>query len=172
MQDVRAAVEPVRVEGQVLEDLYLRHASDAVRFAYLLTGDRALAEDLVQDAFVRVAGRLLHLRDAGAFPGYLRRCVVNLANSYGRRKQVERRFLERSAGPRALVTRDPDAVEREAMRIALLELPIRNRTAIVLRYFEDLSEAQIADVMRCRPGTVKSLLSRGMERLRPLISEG
>lgn len=167
-----AAVEPVRIEGRVLEDLYLRHASDAVRFAYLLTGDRVLAEDLVQDAFVRVAGRFLHLRDAGAFPGYLRRCVVNLARSYGRRRQVERRFLERSAEPQALVTRDPDAAERQEMRNALLELPIRNRTAIVLRYFEDLSEAQIADVMQCRPGTVKSLISRGMERLRPLISEG
>jgi DNA-directed RNA polymerase specialized sigma24 family protein len=54
--------EPVRVEGGLLEQLYLRHATEAVRFAYLLTGDRALAEDLVQDAFVRVSGRLLHLR--------------------------------------------------------------------------------------------------------------
>jgi RNA polymerase sigma-70 factor (sigma-E family) len=162
---------PVRIEGGVLEDLYLAHASDAVRLAYLLTGDLALAEDLVQDAFVRVAGRLLHLRDAGAFPGYLRRCVVNLASSHGRRKAVERRFLERSSDRRTQLSHDPDAAEREAMRVALLQIPVRNRAAIVLRYYEDLSEAQIAEVLRCRPGTVKSLLSRGMERLRPLISE-
>ena len=167
-----AQVEPVRIEGRVLEELYLRHATEAVRLAYLLTGDRALAEDLVQDAFVRVTGRLLHLRDPGAFPGYLRRCVVNLARSHGRRKQVERRFLERTASARPGVVSDPDAAEREAMRVALLQIPIRNRTAIVLRYYEDLSEEQIAEALRCRRGTVKSLISRGIERLRPLIAEG
>lgn len=166
-----ATVEPVRIEGSLLEELYLRHATEAVRFAYLLTGDHALAEDVVHDAFVRVTGRLLHLRDPGAFPGYLRRSVVNLVRSYGRRKQVERRFLERSREPQAGVARDPDAVEREAMRTALLQIPIRNRTAIVLRYYEDLSEEQIAEIMRCRRGTVKSLISRGIERLRPLITE-
>lgn len=167
-----ATVEPVKIEGHVLEELYLRHATDAVRLAYLLTGDRALAEDLVHDAFLRVAGRLLHLRDPGAFPGYLRRCIVNLARSRGRRTQVERRFLERSAGAAERVTHDPDAAERYAMRQALLQIPIRNRTAIVLRYYEDLSEEQIAEVLRCRRGTVKSLISRGMERLRPLLEEG
>lgn len=164
--------EPVKIEGRVLEELYLRHATEAVRLAYLLTGDRALAEDLVQDAFVRVTGRLLHLRDPGAFPGYLRRCIVNLARSRGRRAQVERRFLERSAGAAERVTNGPDAAERYAMRQALLQIPIRNRTAIVLRYYEDLSEEQIAEVLRCRRGTVKSLISRGMERLRPLLEEG
>jgi RNA polymerase sigma factor (sigma-70 family) len=96
---------------------------------------------------------------------------VNLASSHGRKKAVERRFLERMSDPRAQGIRDPDAAEREAMRVALLQIPLRNRTAIVLRYYEDLSEAQIAEVLRCRPGTVKSLLSRGVERLRPLITE-
>lgn len=169
---MRATVEPVRIEGHLLEELYLRHATDAVRFAYLLTGDRALAEDLVQEAFVRLAGRLLHLRDAGAFPGYLRRCLVNLVRSHARRKEVERRFLASRADREALASHDPDVAEREAMRVALLGIPVRNRTAIALRYYEDLSEAQIAEVMRCRRGTVKSLISRGMERLRPLITEG
>ncbi|MGH2590749.1 MAG: RNA polymerase sigma factor, partial [Actinomycetota bacterium] len=143
-----ATVEPVRIEGSLLEELYLRHATEAVRLAYLLTGDHALAEDVVHDAFVRVTGRLLHLRDQGAFPGYLRRSVVNLVRSHGRRKQVERRYLERSREPLERVARDPDAVEREAMRTALLQIPIRNRTAIVLRYYEDLSEEQIAEIMR------------------------
>lgn len=167
-----AQVEPVKIEGRVLEELYLRNATEAVRLAYLLTGDQALAEDLVQDAFVRVTGRLLHLRDPGAFPGYLRKCLVNLARSHGRRKQVERRYLEGIADPRTHAVHDRDGAEREAMRVALLQIPIRNRTAIVLRYYEDLSEEQIAAVMGCRRGTVKSLISRGMERLRPLITEG
>lgn len=164
-----AMAEPVRVEGGLLEQLYLRHATEAVRFAYLLTGDRALAEDLVQDAFVRVSGRLLHLRDEGAFYGYLRRAIVNLSRSSGRRRQVERRYLERTAAQTPLASLDPDAAEREAMRVALLELADRQRAAIVLRFYEDLSEAQIADVLRCRPGTVKSLISRGVEALRGLV---
>src|SRR6058998_3162610 len=79
-----------------LGELYLRHAHDAVRLAYLLTGDRALAEDLVQDAFVRLAGRLVHLRDPCAFDAYLRRTVVNLSRSHFRRKKVERAYLQRA----------------------------------------------------------------------------
>ena len=62
-----------------LAELYVRYADGAVRLAYLTTGDLALAEDLVQDAFVRLAGRLVHLRDPGAFEAYLRRTVVNLS---------------------------------------------------------------------------------------------
>src|SRR5438034_11204932 len=89
--DRRAAADTGR-----LGELYLRHAHDAVRLAYLLTGDRALAEDLVQDAFVRLAGRLVHLRDPGAFDAYLRRTVVNLSHSHFRRRKVERAYLERA----------------------------------------------------------------------------
>src|SRR5438874_4654487 len=88
-----------------LGELYVRHADDAVRLAYLLTGDRAMAEDLVQDAFVRLAGRLTHLRDPGAFEAYLRRTVVNLANSHFRRRKVERAYLERTQA-------SPDATTR------------------------------------------------------------
>ena len=66
-------------EGGPLAELYVRHAAEATRLAYMLTGDRQLAEDLVQDAFVKLAGRLVHLRDPGAFDAYLRRTIVNLA---------------------------------------------------------------------------------------------
>jgi RNA polymerase sigma-70 factor (sigma-E family) len=168
---MKQMADEVRIEGSVLEELYLRHAPDAVRLAYLLTGNRSLAEDLVQEAFVRVTGKLLHLRNPGDFHAYLRLSVVNLARSHGRHRSVERRYLERSADPRAQVVIDPDPADRDAMRAALLELPVRQRSAIVLRYYEDLSESQIADVLRCRPGTVKSLLSRGLERLRPMIGD-
>src|SRR4026209_485500 len=82
-------------EDTRLGGLYVRHASDAVRLAYLLTGDRALAEDLVQNAFVKLAGRLAHLRDPAAFEAYLQRTVVNLSRSYFRRRKVERAYLER-----------------------------------------------------------------------------
>ena len=70
----------------------------AVRLAYLLTGDRAVAEDITQDAFVRVSGRLAHLREGAAFDAYLRRAVVNLAKNHFRRRAVERAYLERTRG--------------------------------------------------------------------------
>src|SRR5207302_5853382 len=89
---------PAATDAGRLGDLYLRHADDAVRHAYRLTGSRALAEDLAQEAFVRLAVRLVHLRDPGAFDAYLRRTVVNLANSHFRRRKVERTYLERARG--------------------------------------------------------------------------
>ncbi len=152
-----------------LGELYLRHADDAVRLAYLLTGERALAEDLVQDAFVRLAGRLAHLRDPGAFEAYLRRTVVNLANSHFRRRKVERAYLERTRG-----TIGPDGAQlsgrsfedREVLWQALMRLSARQRAALVLRFYEDIPERQVAEILRCRPGTVKSLVSRGLETLR------
>ena len=70
-----------------------------IRLAYLLTGDRAVAEDIAQDAFVRVVGHLGHLRDASSFDAYLRRTVVNLSKNHFRRRAVERRFLARAAEP-------------------------------------------------------------------------
>jgi RNA polymerase sigma-70 factor (sigma-E family) len=166
---MRAEVEMVRVEGSVLAELYTRHVEDALRLAYLLTGNPTLAEDLVQDAFVKLAGRLLHLRDPGGFQAYLRKTIVNLARSHFRRRAVERRFIERQSEPRPVDV--PDDPGREGMRRALLSLPIRQRTAIVLRYFEDLSEAQSAELMHCRPGAVKSLVFRGMTTLRTMLGE-
>jgi RNA polymerase sigma-70 factor (sigma-E family) len=155
-------------------ELYLRHADGAIRLAYLLTGDAALAEDLVQDAFVRVAGRLAHLRDPGAFDAYLRRTVVNLARSHLRRRKLERGYLERvrhEASPETVAT-EGSVEDRETLWVAMASLSERQRSAIVLRFYEDLSEAQIADVLRCRPGTVKSLVSRGLEALRNEIGGG
>jgi RNA polymerase sigma-70 factor (sigma-E family) len=151
-----------------LGELYLRYADEATRLAYLLTGDRALAEDLVQDAFVRLAGRLAHLRDEGAFEAYLRRTVVNLSRSYFRRRKVERTYLQRHppAGPSAEAAPIAELGDRDALWRALAGLPQRQRAALVLRFYEDLSERQIADVLRCPIGTVKSLVSRGLSTLR------
>ncbi len=151
-----------------LGELYLRYADDATRLAYLLTGDRALAEDLVQDAFVRLGGRLAHLRDEAAFEAYLRRTVVNLSRSYFRRRKVERAYLERSTPDRSgpPPAERPNTEDRDAMWLALGRLPTRQRTALVLRFYEDLPERQIAEILRCPVGTVKSLISRGLNALR------
>jgi RNA polymerase sigma-70 factor (sigma-E family) len=164
-----ADVVTIRIEGGVLADLYARYAGESLRLAYLLTGDASVAEDLVQDAFVRLAGRLLHLRDPGGAHAYLRKTVVNLARSYFRRRAVERRFMERQTGPPPI---EPDDLsDRERIQRALAALPIAQRTAIVLRYFEDLSEAQTAELMRRRPAAVKSLVSRAMGTLRTTLGE-
>ena len=174
--DVEAMGKPVqRAETSVgavrgakgLAELYERHSAAAGRLAYLLTGDRATAEDLVQEAFVRVVGRFRHLRVPDAFESYLRRTIVNLHTSQLRRRRIERSYLERervSARPEAVSS--PDLGEREDVWRELLALPPRQRAAVVLRYYEDLSERETADVLRCSVAAVKSLTARAMETLR------
>jgi RNA polymerase sigma-70 factor (sigma-E family) len=157
-------------EAGRLGELYRRHAADAARLAYLVTGDRALAEDIVQDAFVRLYGRFRDLRNPDAFEFYLRRTVVNLARSHFRHRRVERSYL---AGPGRRAGEPtgelPDVAGRDELWSVLQSLPERQRTAIVLRFYEDLSEASTAEVMGCPVGTVKSLVSRGLERLRGIL---
>ena len=149
-----------------LADAYARSAPGGIRLAYLLTGDRNLAEDLVQEAFVRFVGRLRFLRDPDAFEPYLRRTIVNLSKNHFRRRAVERAYLERE-GPRIEdVSTDPDVATHDSLRSALLRLPLRQRAALALRYFEDLPDATIAELLRCRPATVRSLVARGLETLR------
>ena len=167
---MRVDAERIKVEGGLLEELYERYASEAGRLAYLLTGDRELAEDLVQDAFVRLTGRFVHVRDPGGLHAYLRTTVVNLARSHHRRKAVERRSAERQREHEHTVP-PFDPGDRDVLRQALLSLPLRQRTAIVLRYYEDLDVATTSAVMGCSTGTVKSLVSRGLDRLGPLIGD-
>jgi RNA polymerase sigma-70 factor (sigma-E family) len=159
-------VTPVDSEEDQLEDLYVRFAPGAIRVAYLMTGDRAAAEDLVQEAFVRFVGRLHSLRDPNAFDAYLRRTVINLSKNHFRRRALERAELHRQASLPPAVHEERDISEYESMRAALLALPAKQRAAIVLRYYEDLPETRIAEVLRCRPATVRSLVSRGLAALR------
>lgn len=150
-----------------LADLYSAYAPRAVRLAYLLTSDAAAAEEIVQEAFVRIASKLGHLRDPSAFERYLRRTVVNLSRSRGRRLARERKYLEREAAQATVQSlTEPDFAIRDQLFRALKLLPERQRAAVVLRYFEDLSEHQIAEALDCPLGTAKSLLSRGIQALR------
>lgn len=159
-----------RLEQGRLADLYARHAPAAGRLAYLLTGDSHLAEDLMQEAFVRAFGRFRDLRQPEAFEWYLRRTLVNLVRSHFRRRRTERDYL--AAQPRLEpITPASDPTEHDALWRTLHQLPQKQRTAIVLRYYEDLSDAQVADAMRCPVGTVKSLIHRGLERLRTEVTQ-
>jgi RNA polymerase sigma-70 factor (sigma-E family) len=154
-----------------LDQLYQLHADRTARLAYLMTGDLQLAEDISQEAFVRLARTFLHLRNPDAAGAYLRRIVVNLVNSHHRRLRVERSYLTREAAQPARPDWGVDTATREALRVALLRLTPRQRAAIVLRFYEDLSERQTAELLKCRPGTVKSLVAQGMSRLRAEIRE-
>ena len=153
-----------------LDALYRAHAAEALRLGYLLTGDRTLAEDLVQDAFVRVLGRFHDLRNRDAFWWCLRRAIVNLSTSHFRRRRVERSWLARQqleeAAPLA-----HDLGERDRLREALMRLRPEQRAAVVLRFYEDLSEADTAEALGIPRGTVKSTVSRALERLRDELPE-
>ena len=153
-----------------IEELYARHIQGGVRLAYLLTGDRAHAEDLAQEAFIRCVGRFQHLRDRRAFDAYLRRAIVNLHTSSLRRRKLEREWI------RTRTVGDGDAQHVDARRrrtcgpVASARLAAaRQRAALVLRYYEDLSERDAAEALGCSVAAVKSLVSRGSESLRDLI---
>jgi RNA polymerase sigma-70 factor (sigma-E family) len=149
-----------------LERLYLDHIEGAVRLAYLLTGDEQQARDIAQDAFVKIAGRLHGIRDPDAFAGYLRTTVINLSRGYLRRLRTQREFLSRQPWGLPPPTMNPDIESREEMWTALQELPARQKAALVLRYYQDMSESQIADALGSSESAVKSLLARGLQQLR------
>jgi RNA polymerase sigma factor (sigma-70 family) len=169
--DFVQTVAPLAVRSEVLlERLYRAHAPAALRFALMLTGERELSEDLVQEAFVRVAAKLDTLREPDAFGAYLTRAVANLAKSHFRHQQVVARH-ERSIDIRSLVVHPADVVASDALLVALRRLPMRQRAAIVLRYYDDSSHEHIARVLDIPLGTVKSLLSRGLAKLREGIHD-
>ena len=151
--------------GGRLGELYRRHAPDAARLAYLLTGNRALAEDLVHEAFIRMIGRFQDMRSPESFQWYLRRTLVNLVKSHFRHEKVERAYVDRESA-RPDPAHEPDVDAREDLWRRLMDLPERQRAVIVLRFYEDLTEAQIAELLETPLGTVKSLMSRGLARLR------
>ena len=156
--------------GDKLEALYLCHGPEALRLAYLLTGDRELAEDLAQEAFVRVARRLTGLRNADSVRWYLRRTVVNLVNSHLRRQRVERAHMPALASSVAGLS-TTDVVTKQAVRDAIAQLSARQRTVVVLRYYQDLTDQQIASVLGCPVGTVKSALHRAAAILRQNLGQ-
>ena len=168
-QDSTTAGEAARHREGSLEDLYVRHAPEAIRLAYLLTSDAHLAEDIAQDAFIRVAGRFRHLRSPGAFDAYLRRTVINLCMSHHRRRRVERAYVERERARPALTSEQPDVASRDEMTHALRSLPMRQRAAVVLRFYADLPEHDVAEALGCSVTAARSLVFRAMETLRTTI---
>jgi RNA polymerase sigma-70 factor (sigma-E family) len=136
-----------------------------VGLLFLQCGDLEAAQDLAQETIARVCqhwGRVRSMDDPAAWTA---RVAINLARSRVRRRIVERRALERHGKDHELIA-PPDTAQAVAVRAAVARLPRRQRTALLLRYWADLSVDQTADVMGCRPGTVKSLTSKASSTLR------
>ncbi len=153
-------------------ELYSMHYKALVRLATLLVRDTPTAEEVVQDAFVAMHDAWKRLRNAENALAYLRQAVVNRSRSVLRHRTVVDRNLQKA--PPDMPSAEHGALillERSAVVAALRRLPDRQREAIVLRYYGDLSEAEIAAVMDISRGAVKSHTARGMASLRAALEQ-
>lgn len=157
------------------ELLVERHQRAALRIAYAVAGSDA--DDVVQEAFLKALRNLDRFRVDGRFRPWLLRIVANEASN-ARRSAGRRRALALQAAPgtdESVGSPEDDAVladRRGTVVAALATLPERDRLVIAYRWFAELSEAEIATAMQCRPGTVKSRLSRAHARLRAALPPG
>jgi RNA polymerase sigma-70 factor (sigma-E family) len=141
-----------------------------VRYAYGFTLDIGRAEDLVQEALLR-CWRVRNRAGIEQPDAYVRRAVANLAISSGRRRWWQETVLGRFPDVAGPSESEPGhgAAQRDELRRALARLPPKQRVIVVLRHVEDLSERQVAELLGCSVGTVKSQTSRGLAALRRLI---
>jgi RNA polymerase sigma-70 factor (sigma-E family) len=140
-----------------------RHAA-LLRFAHLLTGDPHAAADLVQEALEKAGLRWRRIRQQDAPESYVRRSILNAHINHGRRRRRERLVAEAPEQGGAVAEPRDDALWR-----LLATLPPQQRAVLVLRFYEDLSEAETARVLGCAVGTVKSTASRALAKLRAAL---
>ncbi|MFC4533887.1 SigE family RNA polymerase sigma factor [Sphaerisporangium dianthi] len=139
-----------------------------MRTAYLLTGDAHLAEDLLQSVLARVVGQWPKLSEDGNPAAYTRKALVNQYISWRRRPRPE---LPSADPPGRSTSHEAATLDRIVLRQALAKLTRKQRAVIVLRFWEDLTEAQTADVLGCSIGNVKSQTHHALARLRTLAPE-
>jgi RNA polymerase sigma-70 factor (sigma-E family) len=157
-------------EPRNLADLYRDHRMRMVRLAVLLVDDPSTAEDVVQEAFTGLHRHWAGLRDEAAAVAYLRTAVVNGSRSVLRRRRTARKYVlphqpdSGSAEGEALLN-----AEHRAVLAALDELAPRQREVVVLRYWSELSEAEIADALGISRGSVKSTASRALDALEKIL---
>jgi RNA polymerase sigma-70 factor (sigma-E family) len=164
MTAVRSEVGPTAP----LAEMHREHYRSLVKLASLLVDDRATCEEVVQDAFVSVFRSTTRVRDEARLPAYLRSAVLNGARSHLRKRQVRTRL--RAVEPRPLDAASAEAGalasdERRAVIDALRQLPDRQRDVLVLRFYLDLSEHEIAETLGIGAGTVKTHTRRGLDAL-------
>jgi RNA polymerase sigma-70 factor (sigma-E family) len=162
---VIAVFHPSSSRLERLGEWFAAEYEPLLRFAYFLTGERAAAEDLVQETFVRLYRADRRIEEAG-FTAYARRTMVNLRRSIFRRARSEQKALRTENRP-ALTDPEPaDHVWR-----AILELPRQQRACVALRFYENLTEKEIADTLGVTIGTIKKQMHRAMTRLRETLGE-
>lgn len=157
---------------EAVVDLYRAHYAGLVRLSAMLVGDLGTAEEAVQDAFVAMHGSWSRLRDPDKALAYLRQAVVNRSRSKLRHRAVVAKYPQEP--PPDVPSAENYAIaagERAEVLAALRALPRRQRETLVLRYYSDLSEAQIADTLGISPGAVKSHAFRGLAALRNLLEK-
>ena len=166
--------EQERKEARALDEDFtqfvLRHDAALMRTAWLLTGDRGLGEDLVQSALARAYGQWSKVQRADDPAAYVHKIMINLHLSWRRRLASTERVVE-FVPDRPTDDHQDAHAERDRMRLALSRLSLRVRTAVVLRYFEDLSEAETARRMSCSVSTVNNHVTKGLATLRGLLAE-
>ncbi len=150
-----------------IEEYFRARGDQLLRFAYLMTGDRAAAEDVVQDVLCSVIARwrFVH-RDVDNLDAYLRRAVLNRRNSWLRRRA---RQVPIASADMKIMEPDPPFSDRVDLWRALQRLPVRQRSALVLRFYEDLPYSEIGAALGCQVGTARSLVSRGLKEIRPFL---
>jgi RNA polymerase sigma-70 factor (sigma-E family) len=154
--------------------LFDAHYRPLCRLAYVILGDAGMAEEVVMDALVKTFSGWRAIRDPARSDVYLKRIVVNLCRSRIRRKAVEARANTAAHARATRVAPGWDVDRHETQRTVLAavrDLPERQRACVVLRYYEDLPESEIARVLDCSVGTVKSQLSKARARLGRSLDE-
>lgn len=165
-----AVVREIASVDALVVRLFTEEGDSLVRLARLFVDDRTAAEDLVQEAFIRLARSAHRIRDLDAAPAYLRSIVLNLARDHNRRGLVSLRHHLPGPDPVAS-TEDQlvDAEGRQEVLDALRGLPLRQRDAVVLRYWGELGIEEIAATMGVSRNTVKTHLKRGLAALEDLL---
>ena len=166
-----------RPADDVIRRLFDAHWPGLCRVAGLILGDQAQAEEVVQEAFARTFARWEQVQGYERLDSYLRSAVVNLCRSRIRRRMVERRvnastYVRDQATERARqvdADQAPQPDDRAQVMAAVRRLPDRQRAAVVLRYYEDMSESDIATALGCSAGTVKSQLAKARAHLARLL---
>ena len=160
---------PARDED-AFRDFVVGRSPSYLRTAYLLTGDWQHAEDLLQTSLAKVYRAWARLQDHENLDAYVRRVMVNTQTTWWRRAwkaEQPTAVLPDWPGANAVDASD----ERDRLRRALLTLPARQRAVVVLRHYEDMSEAEVARVLGCSVGTVKSQCARGLAKLRDAMED-
>lgn len=156
-----------------VSELFRGHHLELVRLALVMVGDLATAEDVVQDCFERLHRRWHVIREPDRALVYARSAVLNGCRSVHRRSAVSRKYGPRLAQPADPTVPDAAAAtaDRGQLAAALRQLPRRQREVLVLRYYADLSVAEIAETLGISPGNVRACVSRGLAALAAVIGE-